>query len=677
MAACLNTPSWEDLEVEAQEALAARVRLEEEVLENGSTIAELNASLLREFNIGLDSAVATGSAGVWSRAIARDMLDNISDVSRERGQSVLGTLQLIRKTGNTESHLHSARLDWINSSFNEPRKRRRTASEMVSRYFMSALRNVNEEVLRTEAEAAITLIWETVRGWNANLNSTPIMFSGALITRREFLFALRFDMVVAVGLLMPAHVGGGGASTISALEDSSRVNNMGLPLYLHQGDKAKETEVGVIHIEIEWPVEGGGRSETRRCDLMAGYFVTNPIVYNSGLGAAVRDYVNAPGLATEWITLILTRGMLVSTTMERQSIGYDDEGKRKVSWITHKTLLDAIRAAQAATWVTTSKLGTLKITVGNIVWKACINNVIVNDIGDGATPTYGDVCAATIRVYAQITDTPRYSPLVPSIQAILDPTLHRPQLVHLTEQNDGGDISFPLLMDSKTLCVVPVLLTILGKANTLNPAINQTRRTSKLKLASAFGLQSPDDIINHIDFILGEMSLFHPFFDRLNHVAEIEVTALVNIIKITSDVGFASGTSIDGLRGSKHAATLWLQRPANRATSLAYAWSVVESAIIICWLVTYVAAGIGPVPYPLRYTAPPDEGVEAITYMLQLTLSNWLDWERVNTHPGSTYRVGVIKEPSIRALQQLISDKGRLNACLLRCRRMILDSPDL
>lgn len=315
------TLSWDDLGQLARDALSNRAEL---INQAGldSTDEQVDHQLLEQFKTSLGPSVKTGQTGVWSRVIVHDIVNNSTQEVRDRGYTVLGTLEVIRKSGVTASSLNSARLDWILSSFAEKHKCTRTAAEMTSRYFMYYLGSVSEKMLKDEVFRILVNIYGLVRSWSQNFDANHLTFNESRITNKGVMQAVRVDLVVAVGLAMATDLGGRGMSTMQALQCSSSVGSELLPKYVHMGNMSRELKVSRVKIELEWPNEAG-LGITCRCNTIVGLFITEPIVYNSGLGAATRDYVGAPDFNTKWVTMILPPGAIRTTPVERMTIGRD------------------------------------------------------------------------------------------------------------------------------------------------------------------------------------------------------------------------------------------------------------------------------------------------------------------------------------------------------------------
>ena len=111
------------------------------------------------------------------------------------------------------------------------------------------------------------------------------------------------------------------------------------------------------------------------------------------------------------------------------------------------------------------------------------------------------------------------------------------------------------------------------------------------------------------------------------------------------------------------------------AFSIAFAWSVAQSAIVLVWFVTYLLAGLSPVPHSMEHFSAPEHGVKALDYIMRTTLANWIHWDAVANPPDSSF--GGIVDHSVRTLQQLLSARGHLKYNLSRCKEMILDSHGL
>jgi hypothetical protein len=250
-----------------------------------------------------------------------------------------------------------------------------------------------------------------------------------------------------------------------------------------------------------------------------------------------------------------------------------------------------------------------------------------------------------------------------------------PVLGQLNYSKDGGwaePIQFPLVLDTKVLSCVAVLFTILAKSNTIAREHVQVRKSSKITLSSSFGLASPGDIYNHIDYILGGMQTLRNFFSSLNVMPEEEQNALATNIKARATLSYNAGNGLEGLRHGRYQATRFLSEPENAAYACAFAWSLVESATCIIWLVTYLATGLSPVAYPTRYAPPPSEGVEGLSYLLSLSFRQWLDYESLIANVEGRG----IRNIELKLLSQLVHGEATLTKKLIACKSMIRDSPN-
>ena len=172
--------------------------------------------------------------------------------------------------------------------------------------------------------------------------------------------------------------------------------------------------------------------------------------------------------------------------------------------INSESLDEAIKTCQRSTWLSSSRYGYIHVRTAGGAWAATINNVIVNDIGDGSTPTYGDVACSTIKLYAYNV-AGDINPIVPSVQCLVRDDHRTPFLGHVDDPSMefGTELSYPLILDAKVMSCVPTLFTILAKSVRLTDGNIAVRQTSSINLSSSFGLTSPDDLYDHIDFLLG------------------------------------------------------------------------------------------------------------------------------------------------------------------------------
>jgi hypothetical protein len=651
--------------------------------EKASLLAKLKRVLGKEIPPGKEiGPLSVGyegkryEGGVGALAELERVQDQLESLAlRSSRFSVLSTLKVTRVEGEMASSLNSASVGWMLQAFQNQFHIRRTATEMTSRYFMSTTTQRSFQMARDNVETVLTDLYHLVLFWFMSIKAAEqrtVKQKGFIIRKVpvnsiESLKILRADLVVAVGLgLRPPF--GDELAPQDCFEKAGELDSS-LPMYMNLGRRTGLLETREVYLEIDWPTQDGSSSELVRCEIArAGCYESNPLIYNSGIGTAFKDCMAGSVVdQTKWVTIILSYSDLMTTKVEKKVL---ENMQQKWKW--DGTLFEALTAAQNSTWFVHSRIATLSIKEPGkpFLWKASFNNVIINDVGNGKTFTYGNSNCATIKMYAQV----NLDPIVPCVQVCLDDSLTRPKIVHLEPGEDGGKLAIPMLMSPKALCVTSVLFTVLAKAGTLNPLLDQSTHTSTVKLSSSFGLQSPNDICAYIDFMLVEMLTFKPMFDQLRFAEAEELIIDETSILYSASIGFSAGDAFLGLRGTRHECAAYLSEAQNRAFGLAYAWSVVESAIVICWIVTYLGAEIGPVPLPMSRTPPPSEGVEAIAYVLKITLANWLDWSEINSPILST---SSYKTKNLRALAQLMSREGPLIKCLKKCKHVIQQSPDL
>lgn len=620
--------------------------------------------------------MSTGSVGVWGRKVVYEMVRNLAKAGAAEGFSVLGTLDVVRKVGLHASHFHSARFDWISSSFAQDFKRRNSAEELATRYFRSAIGRVDVVALKRAIHQILTDLRQYMVNANDRLSARngSVAFAGARFTQKVEFGAIRVDLVVAVGCALPRVLGGSGLSLDDALIRANEVAGVhgSLPAMVHQGSRAAELHTDTVQIELEWVSLGSESTNFVKCEVNAGIFTVPPIAYNCGFANPTREVLSRT-VSGEWVSVIIPTAALTSIIVQKQYL----DGSGQEVWRAAGTLQNALRQCQSGTWLSTSRYGTVRIIQRNRIWVTAANNLIVNDIGDGTTPTYGSRCCATIRIYGYPAADRRINPIVPSIQCVLMDDRVTPEVGQLMKATTGGqDIEFPVILDSKSMALVPVLYTILAKADSLVRGGNvQVRKASKINLSSSFGLASPGDIFNHIDYILGALETLKPLFESLKSDDATELDKLAHNVKEQSSISFGAGMSLDGIRHGRSSAKIFLRQPANKQYACAFAWSLVSSATCIIWLVTYLATGYSPVAYPIQFAEPPREGIEALRYILSISYRQWIDFDELSR--AFTVNNGLnIKNTELRMLAQLALGEGALTKKLNACKYMIRDSPN-
>jgi hypothetical protein len=280
--------------------------------------------------------------------------------------------------------------------------------------------------------------------------------------------------------------------------------------------------------------------------------------------------------------------------------------------------------------------------------------MIVNDVGLGDYKTYGESNAATIRMFAR-TGLGTVAPPVPSIQVLSDATGRRPSVVSL--EIKGTPVRYPLVIDCVSASSVPVLHTILGKSTRHGPKVIGAPLSSTVSLSSAFGLQTPREIKGAISFILEAMPLFGPVFEVLTKNLE---RAHIVEERVNTQLGFgsSSGAIFSSLGGTRSEVLEILRQDENLALAYAFALSVAQSGMILCWLVFYVRAGICPVMLPDRPDRKLNNGVDSVAFIVKTTLLNWASVPETSL-PVS---MGVIRD--------MLSARSPLFDCLTFCTTM-------
>lgn len=669
---------WGALFEEAKQLAAARARLDVDPTGPVGILDEIEENAVDTFMSQIGEEEPTGPTGVWSRKIVYDMVKNLKRASAIKGFSILGTLEVARIKGDTASHFHSARFDWLRKILMDLPDRRRTAEEIAARYFTAALGDVDSGNLQKAVGAILTAIHNYFSKAYKDLedeNVHYIVFAGARFTQKVDFSALRIDLIVAVGLMLPTDMGGRGTVLNVAMEYANQSTPVGrglLPFMVHQGTGPLELRADTVTIELEWVSSGAERTHLRSCQVEAGVFYTNPTVYNSGISAPSIDILGGPHTdaveSAEWVTVIMSVDQLIAARVEDQEITVDGTE----TWVpSSATLQDSLRECQAATWLATARYGVVRIRCRGSTWTTCANNLIVNDIGDGTTPTYGSTCCATIRIYGYKMHDKSIGPVVPSVQYILNEAGWAPEIAALKY---GYPAVFPLILDAKTLSCLPVLFTILAKMRSLADNRDRAlifRHASKITLSSSFGLASPNDIYNHIDFILSCMTALEPFIDLLNTLTIEEQDAIANNVRKSATLAY-SGRALENLRKGRSSAAAFFSKSENAAYTCAFAWATVESATCIVWLVTYLASGLSPVAYQHTYRTPPVHGVQALKFLLKLSFRQWVDYDALTT-PSVGRGIG---NADLRLLIQLIHGEAALVRKLAACKTMIRESPN-
>jgi hypothetical protein len=613
----------------------------------------------------------TGTSAVWSRRVTHEIMLDL-EASRTKGEyGVLGTLQLVKVTGAKANHLHSARLDWL-STFNRERGdstliARATAIEVASRYFDSVF------VPGDDTRTLVPLIFKILEDFadytaraNKKLDSHgEVSFNGAKFANKVSFFQNRVNVIAAIGLALPRQHGGQSLTPGEALQRANQQQRLRIPKYVIQNFATAELATASIRFDLMWEQRTEDGPQVRIAEFEAGQFISGQMSYSSGMPAATVDSLEG-GSKGVWLTLIVPTDAYQQTLTKKPVVGSD----AKITYVGGGTLQDALLQMQSATWLTHKRYGKIKITIGTVSYICAANNFIINDIGDGSTPTYGPSRCATLRAFVQPSASSKVDPVVPSVHTLLSSDGQRPAVSAINIAD--LDIRIPLVLDAKALSCVSVLFTILSKADTITTGGEVAKVASRLYLSSSFGLESPSDINYHIDFLIGCFYLLDPFFATLARLSLAESNALMATLLSDAKVGTKSGTALDHLRKGRNEASRYLAQPANRAEAAAFAWAVVESSTVVIWLITYLSTGLSPIAYPHRYNRPPKTGIEALTYIMRHSFAQWCDKDDLS-RPLTAHGM---KNHTLRLLLRLGDKDSKLMNKLIKCKRWIADSPN-
>jgi hypothetical protein len=619
---------------------------------------------IREIN------TSAAGRGIWTRELVYKFLEDADDRMSARGYSVLGTVQTVYTRGIFSNSWNSCTLSWIahlDDEHSDGMFLRRTGFEIAYRYFSSV------DVDSGEVEGTAIHVRSKLRALIAFIEKAyehnKITWADAVVEGSTAISNIRVDLIVVMGLMLPPSHKGKNMSAKQAVYEATKTVEY-LPAYMHIGAKVSKLPIAPVELSLEWFATGDeGHSNLRTCNFNAGYAVVPPLVYNSGVGMRSTGYALKESL---WLTLYLSEKAMNEPVFHVLPTTGGEKRER-----VGDTLFEVIAKAQSVTWYTNKTLGSVSVTVNGITYKCCVNNLSVLDIGvPGRDPdadltmTYGPNRVGTIRMFAEPAATK--SPIAPSIQ-VFHGTSGIPEHVALDADHHGGRIVFPLLLDPKALSVVPVLMTIISKLSIgvalktpMSNADEVTRRDARLYLSSRWGLQSPKDIVSHIDFLIGQIANLRDFLRILPTLEQAEKDEMITASNSNVEASFGAGIAADALRSTHMSFGQFMADKQNAMYSYSYAWSVVQSSIMMIWLTHCLIGGVTPVPLPLTMVSP-FEGIGAAKQILQYTIAQWVRWD--DADEDEHFYV-----PTLKALTQLANAEGKVAKSLSQCHKMIWDS---
>jgi len=630
--------------------------LEREERSSAERVAAYDAYVL---NPGVKTAGADAALQVWSRT-AVDMKDKLSDAAvRDEDYSVSGVAKINRTSVRYSNHVFSLHFDFIASTYgdnltNGREFTRNLASELVSRYFARNHVRATSDLVSAVITIITELVAEIEKMEQAIDVTGSVRFMSRTITSKRAFWSLSCDIVVAVGLRLNATFGGKGMATRDALslacgttEGDIFEENRSLPLYVHVGGDCHPLRRQLLAFTLEW-TNPNFKVTTLQGNVWGDFIVSNSIAYNAGPQIESFDYLRNPLHSGSWVNIFLPFDQFRARFSEVHVMA-----SGKVSRTDWGSLDDGLREVQRADW-STGSMARVKFHVIGGVWECSANNMIVNDVGSGDYKTYGESNAVTIRMFAR-TGLGAVAPPVPSIQVLSDATGRRPSVVSL--EIKGTPVRYPLVIDCVSASSVPVLHTILGKSTRHGPKVIGAPLSSTVSLSSAFGLQTPREIKGAISFILDAMPLFGPVFEVLTKNPE---RARIVEEQVNTQLGFgsSSGAIFSSLGDTRFKVLEILKQDENLALAYAFALSVAQSGMILCWLVFYIRAGICPVMLPDRPDRKLDNGVHSVAFIVKTTLLNWA------SVPDTSLPV------SMGVIRDILSVQSRLSDCLTFCTTM-------
>jgi len=604
------------------------------------------------------------------RRVVMNVVRSLMDSGAQGEYAVLGNVEINRKVGNESSHWRSARLDWIKYTYSGSGNRIRSAVEMTQRYFIGTLDFSSSETdvlnMRGEVKNALQRLHKWIKEQMDSLEKErPVMIGDTTITKKHVLGMLRVDLIVAIGCMLPPAFMGLNFSAAEAVKSAGQIiHEYQLPRFVTMGSfQVSPLQVRQLSIQVAWPLQGG-RWITRECSINAGIFFNAPNVYNAGVSAPTTELLNQ---TSQWVTLLVPNAAMATTVM---SSGGTNSGD-------YSNLKDALRGCQSATWLSNERYGSVTIVDESTTWIASANNIVVNDIGNGATATYGEAKCSTLKFFAYNANDRSKHPIIPSVQCVLDSSRRSPIAVSYRESggmdSSGIVYQFPLILDAKSLACVPMMFTILAKSGSLMKETYAAPRFSMINLSSSYGLETPGELHAHIDYLIGALELLGPFFEELSLLPIDDQDRLDASVRASKEISTHSGAALDSLRGGRSNALTFLRTSDNRNYACAFAWSLVQSSTVIIWLITYLASGVSPVAFPAMWAPPPGEGVTALKFMLTTSFEQWVSKEDLRDDAGRNS----LTNPNLRLLKALAnSSSGPLSQKLAACKSMILESPN-
>jgi hypothetical protein len=631
--------------------------VEEHAIETKKGVERVEAytDWIREPRVKTNAVEAT--LAFWARTAHEEVVKLCE--GRDKHYGVMGVVKVNRPPPKYSNHVHAFKFDFLMSTYNRtlphgPAWTSGLARELVSRYFVRDDERSQASLVSAVVKAINEFI-EEIERMETRLNSAgSLNFLSRTITRPSDFWSISCDIVVAIGLRLSEGLGGQSFDTRRALSRACRTivvggmfqDNMNVPMYLHIGGECHQLETKPLGFNLEWTTPTSYEPTVVQGRFPGCSIISSPIAYNAGVQRECYDYVPGAQYFSRWITIVLPLGAFLSNV---DKVWLDEN--QTIHSRPFCTLDDAFKSAQNAGWADECPMANVKVDIDGVSWECTANNMIVNDVGTGSYRTYGQSNAVTIRLYAR-TGLAKLAPPVPSIH-VMSNDRREPFIVTLAI--NGKTVKYPLILNCVAMNSIPVLHTILVKNTSHGIGALAGKRNSSVSLSSAFGLQTPREIGGAISTILDSMTMLREVFEIL--VGDTEKARSVEQEVMTeSRFGSSSGEISAYLGGTRGQVLNFLREDDNLTLAYAYALSLVQSGIVLCWLVFYIRAGICPVYYNVSPDPAPSDGVHSLEFIVRTTLMNWA----VVLESGLPTSIQVIRE--------MLSTRGSLYRCLTFCK---------